>query len=212
MQYKKISKTSSKKFTWIGLWLVRLLLHPLEGAFHRRRSGGNLRRGRSVRGSRAGHIATGNGNRRRRYAVQGIGTVFTGVVVIVVVGTRCRLSQMQTSGTCPMGKQRRLGRRGEIFVPAPVRTGLVEYVGMWVIHGLGGGLSVADELRMRRLMLVVSRIPSRWCRIRQIAAMVLRVHSKVIVVGHHFWSIQIFSRFITNNSSLQVNPISYNVF
>lgn len=83
--------------------------------------------------------------------------------------------------------ERRLGRRGEVLVAAPVRAGLrVEDVRMGIVHGgLGRRFTVADELRMGRLVLVVARVPAGRRRVRQIAAVILRIHREVIVVRNH---------------------------
>uniref|UniRef100_A0A182UMP5 Uncharacterized protein n=1 Tax=Anopheles merus TaxID=30066 RepID=A0A182UMP5_ANOME len=108
-------------------------------------------------------------------------TIVAMVVMVMVVMQVRVLAQVQCSGAdaaaatagtaartaCTRARavrkaERRLGRRGEVLVAAPVRAGLrVEDVRMGIVHGgLGRRFTVADELRMGRLVLVVARVPA----------------------------------------------------
>lgn len=121
----------------------------------------------------------------------------SGVWITIDAGQRVRSSagtglsevaQATTAaGTRSVGEQGRLWGRRETLVRTVIRAGLVEHVRMGEVHGLRRGLPIAHVLRMWRLVgLVVARVPPGRGRVRQVAAVVLRVHPKVVVVvGHH---------------------------
>lgn len=181
--------------TWIGLTLIWRLLHPLVGTFDWSRSRMHVRRRRSVGCAWTAHVTARHCDRRRRQALQSIVDVFIVMISILrrlVDGQKAAWSSVVAwTRSRTLQKWSRLRRSSVVFMSSPVWTRLMENM-MRIVDRLWRSVGLAQKLsRIRRLMMVVGRVPSscrRRSRVRKIraAAVILLIHGeRMIVVRHH---------------------------